>query len=134
MSQDKKERMKLLKGLQKKLNELKKDGKGGIASQNVPKKPKRVWVKKEARKIPETPQLPREEHLDTTTKGKVKWYSTARGLGFIVGEDEKEYFFHHSEVSESTPLYDGDKVEFSIGQSPKGLKATNVIKQEHKTK
>ena len=31
-------------------------------------------------------------------QGKVKWFNQEKGFGFIVGEDEKEYFVHYSQI------------------------------------
>ncbi len=62
--------------------------------------------------------------------GIVKWYSLARGYGFIrregAGEDDGEdIFVHHSEVS-NAPLAEGERVSFEVVDSPKGLKARDV--------
>lgn len=62
--------------------------------------------------------------------GKVKWFSSEKGYGFIEPDDgSKDVFVHHSEVSGEDPR-DGDEVEFEVEETPKGLSATNVqIKQ-----
>ena len=62
--------------------------------------------------------------------GKVKWFSDQKGYGFIAREDDTDVFVHHSAIQSDgfRTLAEGDRVEFSIEQGPKGLAATNVIK------
>ena len=66
-------------------------------------------------------------------KGKVKWFSNARGYGFIQGEETAEdIFVHHSSIQSEgyRSLNEGDNVEFELVQGPKGLKAENVTRLE----
>jgi CspA family cold shock protein len=61
--------------------------------------------------------------------GTVKKLVSDRGFGFIAAEDGKEYFFHRSELespSDFDRLVGGEKVDFEIGQSPKGPQAQKV--------
>jgi len=59
--------------------------------------------------------------------GKVKWYNTKQGYGFIEGEDGKDVFIHKSEIPFWTIfLNKGDKVEYLKEKSKNGLKATNL--------
>jgi len=54
---------------------------------------------------------------------------TDRGFGFIAREGEdKDLFFHSNELEgvEFKELKEGDKVEFEVTESPKGLNATKV--------
>jgi CspA family cold shock protein len=56
---------------------------------------------------------------------------TDRGFGFISIEgDDKDLFFHSKELQGVTfeDLREGDKVEFEVSESPKGLNAVNVSK------
>ena len=61
--------------------------------------------------------------------GKVKWFHSSKGFGFITpdggGED---LFVHHSEIKTSgyASLDEDQNVEFEIGQGKKGPCATNV--------
>lgn len=62
-------------------------------------------------------------------QGIVKWYSLAKGYGFLrregSGEDEADIFVHYSEAP-ADPLAEGERVTFEVVESPKGLKARNV--------
>ncbi|MFQ5436930.1 MAG: cold-shock protein [Anaerolineae bacterium] len=62
--------------------------------------------------------------------GTVKWFSDQKGFGFLEQEGGKDVFVHHSAiVSEGyRSLTEGDRVEFSIEQGPKGPAATDVRK------
>ena len=61
--------------------------------------------------------------------GKVKWFNTSKGYGFITpdggGED---LFIHHSEIKTAgyANLDEGQAVQFEVGQGKKGPCATNV--------
>ncbi len=66
------------------------------------------------------------------TTGTVKWFNAAKGYGFIAHEGGKDLFVHYSEIQDAgngyRQLNEGDQVEFTIGSSPKGPQATNVVK------
>ena len=67
----------------------------------------------------------------STFKGTVKWYNGKKGFGFIEREDkEKDAFVHASAVKASGMrfLNEGDKVEFSMEDGPKGPSAVNLKK------
>ncbi len=66
------------------------------------------------------------------TKGKVKWFNSAKGYGFIQGEEsDEDIFVHHSSINAEgfRSLNEGEDVEFELVQGPKGLKAENVVRQ-----
>jgi CspA family cold shock protein len=60
--------------------------------------------------------------------GTVKWFRTDRGYGFIGREEGSDVFVHYSAIQGSgfKTLVEGQQVEFSVEQSPKGLQAANV--------
>jgi len=59
-------------------------------------------------------------------QGKVKFFNSQKGFGFIKEEDsEKEHFVHISGVNEST-LNEDDEVTFDLVEGKKGLNAVNV--------
>jgi len=58
--------------------------------------------------------------------GKVKWFNSQRGFGFIDQDDSgKDLFVHSSEIEGGT-LRDNDPVQYEIGEGQKGPCATNV--------
>jgi len=64
------------------------------------------------------------------SKGKVKWFSNAKGYGFIQAEDfGKDIFVHYSSIQSEgyRSLKEGDPVEFELVDGPKGPKAENVV-------
>jgi len=61
--------------------------------------------------------------------GAVKWFSNAKGFGFISpDEGGEDVFAHFSEISMEgyKSLKGGQKVEFEITEGPKGLFAANI--------
>ena len=61
------------------------------------------------------------------SQGTIKKLVTDKGFGFIAG-DGKELFFHQSSVEGASfdELREGQSVEYSEGQGPKGPRAENV--------
>ncbi len=67
--------------------------------------------------------------------GSVKWFNDAKGFGFILSEDvDEDIFVHYSEIQQDgfKTLEAGESVEFELKQSPKGLRALNVIPDDEK--
>jgi len=62
--------------------------------------------------------------------GRIKWFSDAKGYGFIEQEDGEDVFVHYSAIQGEgfKTLAEGQKVEFEVTQGPKGLQATRVMK------
>jgi CspA family cold shock protein len=61
--------------------------------------------------------------------GTVKWFSDAKGYGFITPDDNsKDLFVHHSAITGDgfKSLSEGAKVEFEPRDGAKGPEATNV--------
>jgi cold shock protein len=65
--------------------------------------------------------------------GVVKWFSAIKGYGFIQpneGDFNKDIFVHFSAIQDEgfKTLDEGQPVEFSVEDSPKGPQAVNVQK------
>ena len=60
-------------------------------------------------------------------KGKVKFFNSEKGFGFIAGEDNKEYFVHESGIKEGT-IDENDEVTFDVEEGDRGPKAVKVKK------
>ena len=63
--------------------------------------------------------------------GKVKWFNSTKGFGFIEREDkEKDVFVHHSAVRDAgmKGLEEGEGLTFDIEEGPKGPNAVNLQK------
>ena len=60
--------------------------------------------------------------------GKVKWFDSKKGFGFLQQENGEDVFVHFSNITGSgfRNLEDGQEVSFDIVQGPKGLQAQNV--------
>jgi cold shock protein len=69
--------------------------------------------------------------MNNTIKGTVKWFNDQKGFGFIAPEGGSADVFVHQSAILATgfrSLTEGDRVEFSITQGPKGPSAANVKK------
>jgi CspA family cold shock protein len=63
------------------------------------------------------------------TTGKVKWFNTSKGFGFITPSDGgKDIFVHFSAIVGDSfkELSEGDNVEFELNDGKKGPEASNV--------
>ena len=64
-------------------------------------------------------------------KGKVKWFSEAKGYGFIERDDkEKDIFVHFSAVKDAglKSLKEGEQLTFEVTNTDKGYSAINLQK------
>ena len=64
--------------------------------------------------------------------GTVKFFNNEKGYGFIAPENgQKDVFVHYSAIQGQNgyrSLTEGDRVEFSIEDSPKGARAAEVTR------
>ena len=62
--------------------------------------------------------------------GKVKWFDTEKGYGFIEQEDGDDVFVHFSAIEGDgfKDLEEGQEVEFEVVEGEKGLQAEEVAK------
>jgi CspA family cold shock protein len=61
--------------------------------------------------------------------GKIKWFSDAKGYGFIDTGTGKDLFVHFSAIQLEgyKSLKEGQEVEYEVGEGPKGPQAENVV-------
>lgn len=64
-----------------------------------------------------------------TTKGTVKWFNETKGFGFIEQESGPDVFAHYSAIMDSgfKTLQEGQKVEFTLTEGPKGPQAESIV-------
>lgn len=60
--------------------------------------------------------------------GTVKWFDSKKGFGFLLNAEGTDVFVHFSSIEGDgfRSLKDGEAVEFTQEQGPKGLLAKNV--------
>ena len=67
--------------------------------------------------------------MSTITTGTVKWFNYDKGLGFIEQKSGPDVFVHFKNITNSggyKSLDEGQNVQFSVTQGPKGPQAENV--------
>jgi len=62
--------------------------------------------------------------------GKVKWFNSEKGFGFIEREEGDDVFVHFSAIQTEgfKTLEEGQEVEFEIVEGDRGPQAANVTK------
>jgi CspA family cold shock protein len=62
-------------------------------------------------------------------EGTVNWFNGSKGYGFISQEDGPDVFVHYTAINGEgfRNLMEGQRVEFSVEEGPKGLQAADVI-------
>ena len=64
--------------------------------------------------------------------GTVKWFNNAKGFGFITIADKPDDIFVHFRAIQGEgyrSLSEGQEVEFTLVEGPKGMQAENVVKR-----
>jgi len=66
------------------------------------------------------------------SEGKVKWFNTRKGYGFISTDDGADIFVHYSNIASDgyKTLAEGDAVSFDVVEGEKGPRAENVVPKE----
>lgn len=63
--------------------------------------------------------------------GTVKWFSNVKGYGFIARDTsaDEDVFVHYSSIESGgyRTLNEGQRVEFTLSNGPKGLAASDVV-------
>jgi CspA family cold shock protein len=65
-----------------------------------------------------------------TLNGKVKWFNSTKGYGFISRDDAKDVFVHSSAVKNAglSGLAEGETLTFEVEEGAKGPSAVNLSK------
>lgn len=60
--------------------------------------------------------------------GNVKWFNNEKGYGFIDYSEGEDIFVHYSAIRQDgyKTLSEGQRVDFDLIETPKGLQAVNV--------
>ena len=65
-------------------------------------------------------------------ESRVKWFNNEKGYGFIEYSDSADIFVHYSAIDKAgfKTLNEGDRVQFDLIETPKGLQAKHVSASE----
>ncbi|WP_163836741.1 cold-shock protein [Spartinivicinus ruber] len=67
--------------------------------------------------------------MSNQKNGTVKWFNESKGFGFLEQQSGPDVFVHYSSIQTSgfKVLNEGQQVEFTVTQGPKGPQAENVV-------
>ena len=60
--------------------------------------------------------------------GKVKWFNSEKGYGFITTDEGNDIFVHYSQIQKDgfKSLEEGERVSFDVVDGDKGPQASNI--------
>lgn len=60
--------------------------------------------------------------------GKVKWFNSEKGYGFITSDEGQDVFAHYSQIMKDgfKSLEEGERVSFEVVDGAKGPQASNI--------
>ncbi len=66
--------------------------------------------------------------MSERVRGTVKWFNASKGYGFIERDGGKDVYVHSTAIKTSGlySLEEGQQVEFTIEEGPRGLRANDV--------
>jgi CspA family cold shock protein len=71
-----------------------------------------------------------KQRTNSMETGTVKWFNSSKGYGFISRQSGVDVFVHFKSIEGDgyKSLEEGDKVQFEVGQGPKGPQAVKVTR------
>jgi cold shock CspA family protein len=72
--------------------------------------------------------VPKREYIDDPIKeGRIDYFDSSKGFGFIIQNDGQKIFFHINQTK--YPVKEGDIVNYTVERGPKGWNAAEVTKK-----
>lgn len=71
---------------------------------------------------------PTEEDEETVREGRIDYFNSSKGFGFIVQQNGEKIFFHINQATEQ--VKEGDIVNYDVEHGPRGLSAVGVTKKK----
>jgi len=65
---------------------------------------------------------------DPLKEGRVDYFNTSKGFGFIIQNDGQKIFFHVNQTTDQ--IQEGDIVNYTVERGPKGWNAVGVSKKK----
>jgi CspA family cold shock protein len=64
----------------------------------------------------------------TNMTGKVKWFNSEKGYGFITTDEGQDIFAHYSQIQKDgfKSLDENERVSFDVVEGDKGPQASNI--------
>jgi cold shock CspA family protein len=69
----------------------------------------------------------RDDTVDPLREGKIDYFNSSKGFGFIVQMDGEKVFFHINQATYQ--VKEGDIVNYTVERGPKGWNAVDVTKK-----